>query len=184
MLLSNELLLIFVVALTLAAILIAVIPRSDKSSKEKPIMTETTVEEFPDKQVKVSVDSQGFLVRILRLPYAPAAEMRSDQDEFHPTTILLNVVVARQDDPDLLVTKFDPPLNLEMAYSLEVLKRAHELDLKYPVYGFWDGCKWVKFTPEKHQLKYIVEPHPTEQVAGHARVALSQWSDPAMGRVP
>lgn len=184
MLLSNELLLIFVVALILAALLISLIPRSDKSSEDKNITTEATIAEFPDKQVKASIASQGFPVRILRLPYAPQAEMRSDQDEFHPTTILLNVVVARQDNPDLLVTRFDPPLDLEMTYSSEVLKRAYELDLKHPVYGFWDGCKWVKFTPEKHKLDYQDEAHPTEQIAGRAIVQLSQWSDPAIGRFP
>jgi hypothetical protein len=184
MLLSNELLLILVVALILAAMLIFIIPRSDKPGEEKTVTTETTVQEYPDKQVKVSIDPQGFPVRVLRLPYAPDEEMRSEQDEFHPTTILLNVVVARQDNPDLLVTQFDPPLTLEMTYSPEVLNRARELDLKYPVYGFWDGCKWVRFVPEKHRLDYQEEAHPTEQVAGRAIVQLSKWSDPALGRIP
>jgi hypothetical protein len=184
MLLSNELLLIFVVALILAAILISLIPRSDKSSEEKDITTGATIAEFPDKQVKVSVDPQGFPVRVLRLPYAPPAEMRSDQDEFHPTTILLNVVVARQADPDLLVTKFKPPLKLELAYSAEVLKQAQAMDLERPIFGFWDGCKWVKFTREKHGLDYQKEAHPTDQAVEHAVVSLSEWSDPALARAP
>jgi len=179
MLLSNELLVILVVALLLVVILVALIPRSDKRQSSDPI-----IEEFPKEQVKVTLPLQRFPVRVLRIPYAPPEEMRSENDEFNPTTILLNVVIARTDEPDLLLTNFAPPLQLDLAFSKAVLAEANKLGLKYPEYGFWDGCKWVKFTAEKHQLEYPDEPHPTDQVAGHVRVTLSQWSDPAMGRVP
>jgi hypothetical protein len=182
--LSNELVVILAVALVLIVILVALIPRSDKQREPNNVPSDLMVEEFADKQVKVFLAPQRFPARVLRLPYAPPEEMRSDNDEFTPTTLLLNVVVARQDDPDQLLTTFDPPLQLELSFSAEVLRHAHELDLAYPEYGFWDGCKWVKFTANKHQLEYEAETHPTDLVAGKARVTLTQWSDPVMGRVP
>jgi hypothetical protein len=184
MLLSNELLVILVVALLLVVILVALIPRSDKQQDNHVAPSNSVIEEFPEEQVTVTLPPQHFPARVLRLPYAPPEEMRSDRDEFNPTTILLNVVVALTDKPDLLLTSFDPPLQLDLAFSKAVLAEANKLGMKYPKYGFWDGCKWVAFTAEKHQLEYPDEPHPTDQVAGRARVTLSQWSDPAMGRVP
>jgi hypothetical protein len=184
MLLSNELLVILGVALLLVVILVALIPRSDKRKGNDVSASDPLIEEFPAEQVTVTLPPQQFPTRVLRLPYAPPEEMRSDRDDFTPKTILLNVVIARQDKPDLLLTSFDPPLQLDFKFSKAVLAQANELGLKYPRYGFWDGCKWVAFTAEKHSLEYPDEPHPTDQVAGHARVTLSQWSDPAIGRDP
>ncbi len=182
--LSNELIVVGAVALVLIVLLVSLIPRSDKHRKPEPPPSDPIVQDFADKQVKVTLPLQRFPVKVARLPYAPLEEMRSEKDEFTPRTILLNVVVAREDDPDLLLTTFDPPLQLELTFSQAVLQQAKDLGLPYPQYGFWDGCKWVKFTAEKHQLQYEDDPHPSEQSAGKARVTLTQWSDPAIGRDP
>jgi hypothetical protein len=96
----------------------------------------------------------------------------------------LNVVVARHDEPDALVTRYDPALELRIAYSAEDLARAKEFKLDNPVFGFWDGCQWVLFTNKKHDLSYEPSPAPTDEVAGYAIVHLTAWNDPAIGAGP
>jgi hypothetical protein len=182
--LSNELVVVGAVALVLIVLLVSLIPRSDKRPKSEPPLLDPLVQDFTDKQIKVTLQPQRFPVKVVRLPYAPPEEMHSANDEFTPHTILLNVVVTREDDPDLLLTTFDPPLQIELTYSQAVLQQARQMDRQYPQYGFWDGCKWVKFSAEKHQLQYEDDPHPTEQSAGKARVTLTQWNDPVIGRDP
>lgn len=180
--LSNELLIVGAIALVLIVVLVLLIPAANKRGHgDEPAPSGDMHEDYPDKQVKVTVEWQGFPVRVQRLPYAPLEETRSDQDEFQPLTPLLNIVVARDDDSELLVTRFDPPLRLEFTYSMDVLRRAKEMNLDVPLYGFWDGCKWVKFTLEKHQLSHEL---PTDTTDGHASVQLVNWSDPIIGRVP
>ena len=184
MVVSNELLLVFAVALILIVVLVFLVPRSDKQRDSGAEPDAPLVEEFSDKQVHVSVGWQGYPVRVLRLPYAALAETRSDNDEFQPATPLLNVVVAREDDPDQLVTRFDPPLELVMGYSAKVMQDAREMNLEHPIFGFWDGCKWVRFTAEKHSLEYQKPEHPADDMAEQAIVRLTAWSDPLISRVP
>jgi hypothetical protein len=184
MLVSNELLLVIAVALVLIVLLVYLVPRSDRERESGDEADSPLVEDYPDKRLRVTVAWQGVPVRVLRLPYAALAETRSDNDEFQPVTPLLNVVVAREDDPDQLVTRFDPPLELVMGYSAKVLQDAHEVNLEHPLFGFWDGCKWVRFTAEKHGLEYQRPEHPAEDVAEQAVVRLAAWSDPLIARFP
>ena len=140
---------------------------------------------YIDKDVTAGVPWQGFAVQILRIPSSPLEETLGDHgNEFTPTEILLNVVVARLDDSDKLVTHFDPRFDLQLPFSRASLEKAKKQNLPYPQFGFWDGCKWVLFTEKKHGLKYLSVENPTEQVAGYASVSLSEWSDPMIGRGP
>ncbi len=140
--------------------------------------------DYADKGVKVNVPWQGFTVQIRRIPSATLNEIRSNADEFTPAEILLNVIVGRFDQPDSLVIHYNPRLELRMAFSPAALERAKKQNLPYPNFGFWDGCKWVLFTEKKHDLKYELAEKPTPQIAGYATVALSEWSDPTIGRGP
>ena len=182
---SNELLFVFALALILIIVLVALIPAA-REKRGAAHEGEPIVETFPDKHVQVTVPWQGYAVNVLRLPYAPPSEMPPIEvaGQPWPRRVLLNVVVARQDDPDALVTQFDPALTLKMAYSDEDLARAKEFKLDYPAVGFWDGCKWVLFTSEKHGLYYEPEPNPTADVAGYATVQLTGWNDPAVAMGP
>jgi hypothetical protein len=174
------LLLIPVILLVFAAI-VNPPPKHDKSDPTQPI-----VANFEDKNVTVTVKYQGFAVQVLRLPYAPLEEMHSMQetlrDEFTPRRVLLNVVVARQDNPDLLVTKFSTPIEIRMGYTTVDVRHAQGKDLRQPQFGFWDGCHWVLFTEKKHQLRY--EPADRPDLAGYAIVTLSEWADPALAAGP
>ena len=182
---SNELLLIIALALALVLVLVFLIPAA-RHKPDTPHEGEPTVEEFPDKHVHVTVPWQGYAVKILRVPYPPPGELPSIKvaDRPWPHQVLLNVVVARQEDHDVLVTHYDPPLTLKMAYSMEALERAKEAGLEYPVFGFWDGCQWVLFTKEKHRLSYDNASDPTAEIAGYAMVELAAWNDPAIAHGP
>ena len=73
---------------------------------------------------------------------------------------------------------------LKMAYSAEDLKSAQAKKLDNPVFGFWDGSRWVRFTAEKHHLTYEPHSHPTDEEAGYASVQLTAWSDPSIANGP
>ena len=183
---SNELLLVIVLALILVLVLVFLIPaarnkRDNGDHDDGPI-----VQDYSDQGIKVTLGWQGFQARILRIPYPPPDEMPKIKvaDQPWPRVVRLNVAVARQDTPDILVTHFDPKLVVEMTYSAEDLRIAQEYKLDYPVFGFWDGCAWVLFTAEKHGLTYHPAASPTNEVAGYAQVSLSEWSDPAIGHGP
>ena len=182
---SNELLLVFVFALILIAVLVYLIPaargRRGNSHAGEPI-----TQEYPDKHVHVTVPWQGYGVKVLRVPSPALDEMPPEREGEWPwpRRVLINVVCARQDDVDALVTHFDPPLVLRMAYSAEDLKSAQAKKLDNPIFGFWDGSRWVRFTAEKHHVTYEPNPHPTEEEAGYASVQLTAWSDPSIANGP
>lgn len=182
---SNELLLVIALALVLIVVLVFLIPAA-RGRRDTPHAGDPIVEEFPDKHVHITVPWQGYAVKVLRLPYPPLSEMPPIEvaGQPWPRRVLLNVVVAREDDPDALVTQFNPPLTLKAAYSTEDLERAKEFRLDYPVFGFWDGCKWVLFTKEKHGLSYEPSLDPTAEIAGYARVELAAWNDPSIAQGP
>jgi hypothetical protein len=163
----------------------AVIVNPPKKDNE-PDPTQPIVIHYDDKNVTVTVKPQGFGVQVLRLPSPPLEEMRSTQDalrdEFTPHHVLLNVVVARRDNPDLLVTKFSSPLEIRAGYTTVDLRRAKEKNLSQPQFGFWDGCRWILFTEKKHQLRY--EPSDRADLAGYAVVTLSAWADPTLAYGP
>jgi len=181
---GNELLLLIVLALVLTVVAVWLIMAVRADHDRRRNMNEPLIQSYPDKGVKVTVGWQGYEVNVLRLPQATLEEMQSPDDEFKPRRLLLNVVVARADDADRLVSKFDPPLQLEIAYSQEDLDIALKRDLKHPQLGFWDGCKWVLFREEKHSLKHVTADKPTEQAVGYALVTLSEWADPCIGAGP
>lgn len=181
---TNDLLLVILVALVLTVVAVWLIAAIREAHDRRRDMNDPVIQPYPDKGVKVTVAWQGYPVQVLRIPQATLEELRSAQDEFTPRRLLLNVVVARAEDTDRLVTKFAPPLELEIAYTQEDLDAARKQELVYPQVGFWDGCKWVLFTEKKHNLKYTPADKPTPEVAGYATVALSEWADPSIGAGP
>jgi hypothetical protein len=182
MLLTNELLLVFVVAIVLIVLLVWLIPAARRNGHTGPV-NNTVIGDYTDKGVVVSVDWQGYPVKLLRIPSPPLEEIAPPVEELSIGRTLLNVVVARADDPDTLVTRFDPPLTIRMAYTQEDLERARRKDLTQPYFCFWDGCNWIRFTQEKHHLSYDDE-HAEGDIAGYATVQLSAWNDPLLASGP
>jgi len=177
---------IVLVLLLIPVILLVFAVLVNPPKHEEPDSKEPIVKTYEDKNVTITVKYQGFGVQVLRLPYPPLEEMRSTQDalrdEFTPHRVLLNVVVARRDNPDLLVTKFTSPIEIRAGYTAVDLRRAKEKNLSQPQFGFWDGCRWILFTEKKHQLRY--EPSDRADLAGYAVVTLSAWADPALAYGP
>jgi hypothetical protein len=174
-----------VLLIPVIVLVFAVIVNPPKKSSE-PDPTQPIVVHYDDKNVTVTVKPQGFGIQVLRLPSPPLEEMRSTQDalrdEFTPHHVLVNVVVARRDNPDLLVTKFSSPLEIRAGYTAVDARRAKEKNLSQPQFGFWDGCRWILFTEKKHQLRY--EPSDRPDLAGYAVVTLSAWADPTLAFGP
>ena len=181
---GNELLSFIILAVLLSIVVVWFIMATRGDHDRRRDMNEPLIQAYDDKGVKVTVEWQGYEVKVLRIPQARLEEMQSPDDEFKPRRLLLNVVVARADDLDQLVTKFEPPLQLDIAYSQEDLDFARKHEMTYPQLGFWDGCKWVLFSEKKHGLKMVDAAKPTSQAVGFAHVTLSEWSDPSIGAGP
>jgi hypothetical protein len=195
---SNELLVVLALALVLILLLVFLIPAAGKKRQVAPTNDgEPLVEKFPDKNVQVTVPWQGYAVKVLRIPFPPLSEMppiKVAEKHNWPHHVWLNVVVAREDEPDALATQFAPKLELRIGYTAEDQARAKAAGFENPIFGFWDGCQWVLFTKEKHELLYEPlkdkstshEPNvnAAEQVVGFAVVQLAAWSDPAIAGGP
>ncbi len=174
-------LLLIPVILLVFALIVNPKPKRDEGDPTQPI-----VKQYDDKNVTVTVRYQGFAVEVLRLPSPPLDEMKAapglPRDEFEARRPLLNVVVAQRDNPDLLVTKYNPAIEIRVGYTEVDQRHATAKNMKYPQLGFWDGCHWILFTEEKHKLRY--EPSDRQDLAGYIAVSLSQWSDPPMALGP
>ena len=133
--------------------------------------------------VRFIIEWQGYPVSVVRLPYPPLDEMKSDQDAFTPRRVLLNPAIVGAKNRELLISEFNPPIELRIAYTFVDLKFAQNQSLEHPQVGFWDGSKWVLFTVEKHDLRWVPARRGTK-IAGYAVVRLSNWSDPAIGMGP
>ena len=136
---------------------------------------------FPDKGVKVTVPWQGRAVDVVRLPLLPLEKMASDTDEFKPKRLVMNFEVVDAKDTDSLVTDFKPPFELRVDIPEEyLLGIKHNYDAIEM--GFWDGCRWIKFTREKHQFQ--VRPNDPPGTGAVATAMISNWADPAFGYGP
>ena len=48
--------------------------------------------------------------------------------------------------------------------------------------GFWDGCRWVLFTKEKHNFRIL--PNNQPETGGVEIVDISKWGDPPISHGP
>jgi hypothetical protein len=136
---------------------------------------------FPDKGVTVKVPWQGRAVDIVRLPLLPLEKLASDTDEFKPTRLVMNFEVVDAKDTDKVVADFDPPFELRVVIPEEYLVGIkHNYDAIEM--GFWNGCRWIKLTREKHQFQ--VRPNDPPGTGAVATAMMSNWADPPFGYGP
>ncbi len=169
--------------------IVGLLRRRKKSGSREPI-----VARFPDIGVTITVPPQPRSALIVERYMPPIGELHSDQDEFTPNRPLLNFEIVDADYPDLTISTFEPPFELEMAYTEEQVRNArNEADTfkKYvpgesaqpmPVFGFWNGLRWVLFKAGKHQLTYT--PNEPPGTGGRVTVKITNWADPAIGAWP
>ena len=109
---------------------------------------------------------------------------------------MINVELVDANDPMTILTDFDPAFELRAKYTPEDMARLEQAKTAYyqgggikggigePVFqlGFWNGCKWVLFTKEKHN--YRIVPNIPPETGGFEVVNISKWGDPAIGHGP
>ncbi len=142
---------------------------------------ESAEKRFPDKGVTVTVPWQGRTVDVVRLPLLPLEKLTSDTDEFKPKRLVMNFEVVDAKDTDTVVTDFEPPFELRVDIPEEYLAGIkHNYDAIEM--GFWDGCRWIKFTREKHQFQ--MRPNDPPGTGAVAIAMISNWADPPCGYGP
>ncbi len=136
---------------------------------------------FPDKGVTVTVPWQGRAVDIVRLPLLPLEKLASDTDEFKPKRLVMNFEVVDAKHTDSIITDFEPPFELRVELPEDYLAGIkHNYDAIEM--GFWDGCRWIEFTKEKHQ--FTVRPNDPPGSGAVATAMISNWADPPFGLGP
>ena len=155
--------------------------------------------------VTIQKQPAGPTPKPLRAPSVDISQLRAKYpgvtDDFTPARFVMNLELVDPDDPSKILTHFDPKVTVEIPYIQQDLDRArkHLIDqakkkaeaekrantsyeptqaeiLAALELGFWDGTKWIKFTPQKHGY--------TIGRDGKATVTLSEWADPPIGWGP
>ena len=140
------------------------------------------VAEFSDIGAKVTVPYQGRKIRVNKLPLDSPEQLKSDKDDFEPGRLVFNFEV-RDDSTGELLTEFDPPFELRVAYTAQDHARA-KAKQQDPVLGFWDGSRWIAFTTQKHNFRLEPVDKSKPELGGHGVVTLSKWADPPISWGP
>jgi hypothetical protein len=138
--------------------------------------------------VVVPQQESGVEVEIVKLPLGTLEDLRSGDDDFTPTRLVINFEVKDAQTGNLLYT-FDPAIKLQVAYAAEDVKNAGG-ELDNLILGFWleaqerldeKGGRWIAFTKEKHEfrLRPCDPDHPEWGGFGFAWV--SNWDDAHIG---
>ncbi len=136
--------------------------------------------DFPDEGVRVTVPAQKDkkTLRAVKLPLGTLGSMPGAPGRFQPERLVINFALEEEGKPGTYLTEFDPPIELRVRYTKADHDRAsragHTLKL-----AFWDGGKWVPFTPQKHQFR--LEPDANPNKGGHGVAVISRWDDPPIG---
>lgn len=129
--------------------------------------------EFDAGDVRVTVPSQKKKAKVEKLAKDTALE-RKELAGFKPIRVVINFQVVDEDDPQTILTEFDPKFELRVRYTpadSQAAQRANkELTLAY-----WNGSTWVKLTREKHEFR--LEPNPQGQ-GGFGVAMIKSWGDP------
>jgi hypothetical protein len=163
--------------------------------------SEEVIVDFPKEGVRVRIppqngqDSQKKMLP-KSVPSLPISKLSSNEDEFKPAKLVINVEVVDADDPLTILTDFDPAFEIRAKYTSSDLMQLEKAKTAYyqgggaiggkgePVFqlGFWNGCRWVLFTKAKHN--YRIEPNNPPHTGGVEIVDISKWGDPPIGHGP
>ncbi len=137
---------------------------------------------FDEEKVTITVPVQkGKRAKAVKLPLGKLDEMKGKKDGFKPGRLVINFNLVDEDDPETILTEFDPPFELRIRYSRGDLERAGRANKPLEL-GFWNGSEWVVFTPEKHQFE--LQPDSQENAGGYGVALISHWGDPNIGWGP
>ncbi len=148
---------------------------------------------FPEVFTTVVIPWQGRQAVAIRAPSVTLDQMRGENNDFTPAELVANIEIVDANDQHTVLTDFDPPVELEFKFPPTLIENARKLaasrELKASKaedflavikVGFWDGTRWVLFTPEKHNFR--IQGSDTYGYVG--KVDLKKWGDPPIAWNP
>lgn len=135
----------------------------------------STSKEFNNGTVLLSIPKQAGLVDVRQLDLPEIETLPVIPIGFHPFRLVINLKFVDPMQPDKEVIEFDPPVEVRIRYTKEdyAIVKAVRRDL---CLGFWDGERWIRFTPRKHN--FHLEYDTTPENGGWGVVSISNWGDP------
>lgn len=130
--------------------------------------------------VTILVPKQEKKTKVVKLAKGKLKDMPGKVGGFKPGRLVINFAVALFDQPGAYLEVFDPPIEVEIAYTPADEKRARDAHQPLQL-AFWDGEQWVVFTPEKHHFELISKG---DGQGGVGKVSLSKWGDPPISWGP
>ncbi|HTP09190.1 MAG TPA: hypothetical protein VMP08_13130 [Anaerolineae bacterium] len=148
---------------------------------------------FPEAFTTVVIPWQGRPAIAVRAPSVPLDQMKGEGNDFTPAELVINVEVVDANDEHTVLSDFDPPLELEFKFPASLIKNAREIAARQQIViksaddfvavikvGFWNGTRWVLFTPEKHNFRI----QGSETMGYVGKVNLKKWGDPPVAWDP
>ena len=138
--------------------------------------------DFDEERVTITVPNQKVKkAKAVKLPLGKLDEMKGREGGFKPGRLVINFALVDEDNPETILTEFDPPFELRVRYTRGDLERAKKAGKSLEL-GFWNGDEWVVFTQEKHQFE--LQPDAQGNAGGYGVVLISHWGDPNIGWAP
>jgi len=129
--------------------------------------------EFDAGNVRVTLPTQKKKAKVEKLAIDPDLERR-ETARFKPSRVVINFQVVDEDDPQTVLTEFDPKFELRVRYTPADSQAAQSAN-KSLTLAYWDGSTWVIFTQEKHEFR--LEPDAHGQ-GGFGIAMIKSWGDP------
>lgn len=124
--------------------------------------------------VTVTIPDQGKWVKVIDKPM-PAPSSMPGNANFTPIRLLINLAVVDYDDENLVLSSFNPPIQIDVNYNSQDLWESARTNKRLKL-AYWDGNTWVVFTEELNN--FLLQP-PTTGTVGE--VNISSWAgDPPM----
>jgi hypothetical protein len=174
-------------------LLFAMFVNPPKKQRDREASGSQAVASFPEAFTTVVIPWQGRSAMAVRVPSVPLDQMKGKDNDFTPAELVINVEVVDANDAHIVLTDFDPPLEIELKFPASLIKNARELAARQKIsidsaddfvavikVGFWNGLRWVLFTKEKHNFR--IQGNDTTGYVG--KVDLRKWGDPPIAWNP
>ncbi len=122
-------------------------------------------------------------LKAIALKSKTLAEVPETRGVFKPGRLIFNFGVVDENDPEVYLEEFDPPIELRVRYEEEDVIRAEAAGKSLQL-AFWneDEKRWILFTAEKHNFR--LEPDESPGTGGFGVAEISHWRDPQVGWGP
>jgi hypothetical protein len=127
---------------------------------------------FRIERVIVNFPGQAKPVKVKRVPIHLILPRQMLQEGFQPFRLVINLKIVEAAHPDIIVTKFNPPIEIRMHYTEADLNAARDVGKDLSL-GYWEGTTWTKCT-----VKQI--PGRSPAAGGWLVASISGWGDPTL----